>query len=186
MIRELLILMALFVSVVTLFLRGVEFIKSINDESAKQIEALMTKPTEPEESPFLEVKRPKSGVVAVNGAVVVKEKVEVKNPFTYRHESRNIVAKPLTSAENLGVSLAASRVEPSKKVTNREKPAQKWELCGVIISENFKNAIVSRGEETLTLGVGGVFGENFVTAIEESSVSYAGKNGAGKLSLSLP
>ncbi|MBR3721372.1 MAG: hypothetical protein IKN12_01275 [Selenomonadaceae bacterium] len=134
------------------------------------------------------IERPVNGRVEIKGLKIAKENIELRNPFTYRHETRNEkISSGISPVDTGSKPMSENVVAPMPTGANsapQQKSAARWELRGIIISDDYKQAILSRGEENVTLNPGDTFDGNVVLDITKDELIYEGQSGRDSLKIS--
>lgn len=127
--------------------------------------------------------------IEVKGLNLATEDVEIRNPFTYSHETRN--EKPVKrdiKVVNIPKPTEKTVIPPIPKTneTTSNLPRKNWKLTGIIIAGENKTAILSCENESKILSVGDEFDNKIITAIEDDYILYSDINGNGRLNIVLP
>ncbi|MBR3624001.1 MAG: hypothetical protein IKN43_11730 [Selenomonadaceae bacterium] len=154
----------------------------------KSAEEKLTKLKKEKSKKEVTIERPVNGHVPIKGLEIAKENIEIRNPFTYQHETRGEKIEPIRqSADKNKQPIPEKAIETRNvKTTPQQKSGLQWELNGIIISEKSKQAVLSKGDKVVTLNPGDLFDGNKVVDITKSELIYEGQNGRSSLKLPGP
>lgn len=121
--------------------------------------------------------------IEIIGLEITDENIDVQNPFTYVHEK--IEGKVGVVDEKVAiVPKPINNSAPIDAAIGKENPVSSWKLEGTVIGKNERTAVLSFGNQSKIVGVGDVFDDKTVTAIEVDYILYSSDKGEGRLTLS--